>query len=242
MSDHYLAPAPPTGMPVLGRGRHRHPARGACFMEYSSLLAGEAFTDHPRCVDDELATVLRGANDQLSDGQRHLLVPLLGRAIGLVVEPPPVLSRWRVSAAEWTRHRQAALRHRACTSRLRREVAVRFTRALGIPSTHLDTVWSGWGEEVAWLFWDLMTEPTAARRSEEYVRRLVDRVHLLHACYEEAMDDLGLSRPGSEVHRTAEPETGAVTRTSAHRVSSPPATTSTPLTVNEPAAARCPAR
>jgi hypothetical protein len=209
MSDHSRVTATPTGMPVLSRGKHRNPARGACFMEYTSVLAGEAFTDHPRCVDNELANVLRGANDQVSDGQRPLLVPLLGRAIGLVVEPPPALGRWRVSAAEWKRHREADLRHRACTARLRREVAVRFTRALGVPSTRVDSVWSGWGEEVSWLFWDLMDEPSVPRRSEEYVRRLFDRLNLLHACYELAMDDLGLSRPGNGASGAAAPNTRA---------------------------------
>ncbi|MGY1590878.1 hypothetical protein ACI79D_02760 [Geodermatophilus sp. SYSU D00708] len=204
MSDHARTTAP-TGMPVLGRGKHRSPARGACFMEYTSLLAGEVFTDRPRCVDNELATVLRGANDQLSDGQRHVLVPLLGRAIGLVVERPPAVGRWRVSATEWRRHREAALRHRARTARLRRAVAVRFTRALGVPSARIDDVWSGWGQEVSWLFWDLMSEPALPRRSEEYVHRLVDRLHLLHACYEQAMDDLGLPRPAREDDRAAAP-------------------------------------
>ncbi|MGY1640525.1 hypothetical protein ACI782_05250 [Geodermatophilus sp. SYSU D00703] len=209
MSDSSRATATPTGLPVLSRGKHRTPARGACFMEYTSLLAGEAFTDHPRCVDDELATVLRGANDQVSGDQRHRLVPLLGRAIGLVVERPPALGTWRVSAAQWRRHREAQLRHRACTSRLRRQVAVRFARALGVAAARADSVWSAWGEEVSWLFWDLMSEPSAARRSEEYVDRLVDRLHLLHACYEAAMDDLGLPRPGGPVH----PATAAETRT-----------------------------
>ena len=32
--------APPTSMPVLSRGKHSNPARGACFMEYTSVLAG----------------------------------------------------------------------------------------------------------------------------------------------------------------------------------------------------------
>lgn len=78
----------PAAMPVLSRGRHRGPARGACSLEYTALLAGEPFTDHPACVDGELAAVLRHANDRLSDGDRFRLTPLLGRAIGLVVPGP----------------------------------------------------------------------------------------------------------------------------------------------------------
>src|SRR3712207_1029144 len=53
----------PDAMPVLRRGRHKNQSRGACFMEYTALLAGEPFTDEPLCVDGELAAVLRGAND-----------------------------------------------------------------------------------------------------------------------------------------------------------------------------------
>src|SRR3954451_22621426 len=78
----------PSSLPVLGHGKHRDPARGACFMEYTSVLAGEAFSGAPVCVDPELAAVLRGANDLLADAQRPLLLPFLGRAIGLVVIAP----------------------------------------------------------------------------------------------------------------------------------------------------------
>jgi hypothetical protein len=89
MSDFSLDMTVPAAMPLLSRGKHRNPAQGACFMEYTSLLAGEPFTDGPRCVDGELAAVLRSANDRLSDGDRALLVPLLGRAIGAAIPPPP---------------------------------------------------------------------------------------------------------------------------------------------------------
>ena len=73
----------PDSLPVLARGRHRSPDRGACFLEYTALLAGEPFSDAPRCVDAELAAVLRHANDVLSDADRPRLLPLLGRGIGL---------------------------------------------------------------------------------------------------------------------------------------------------------------
>ena len=32
--------AAPDGVPVLSRGKHRSPRRGACFMEFASFLAG----------------------------------------------------------------------------------------------------------------------------------------------------------------------------------------------------------
>src|SRR3954468_11557606 len=82
----------PDLLPVLSRGKHKNPSKGACFMEYTSLLAGERFSDSPQCVDPELASVLRDANDILGDEERPSLVPLLGRAIGLVVQWPDGLA------------------------------------------------------------------------------------------------------------------------------------------------------
>jgi hypothetical protein len=184
----------PTAMPVLSRGKHRDAARGACFMEYTALLAGEPFTDAPDCVDEELATVLRGANDKLSDADRPLLTPLLGRAVGLTVGPRPPGRAWCRPASARRHRREQLVRYQSQAMRLRCTVSRRFLAALAaVPSSATD-IWSGGGEEVSWLFWDLMDEPTRLRRSEDYVRRLVDRLHLLHRCYEEAMAELGIHR------------------------------------------------
>ena len=185
--------AVPAAMPVLGRGKHRNPARGACFLEYTSLLAGESFSDEPRCVDEELAAILRGANDKLSDRDRPQLTVLLGRAIGLTVEPPvPGTPPGR--SAEARRQRRAALaRYDERTAQLHRTVARRFVAALGLPPVP-PTVRYGGGGELFWQFWDLMSEPRTLSRSEDYVRRLVARLQLLHECYEQAMDELGLPR------------------------------------------------
>ncbi|MEJ7744096.1 MAG: hypothetical protein WKF73_17085 [Nocardioidaceae bacterium] len=40
----------PDVVPVLSRGKHRNPRKGACFMEFASFLAGERWSDHPRCT------------------------------------------------------------------------------------------------------------------------------------------------------------------------------------------------
>ena len=194
MSEFSLDTTVPTGMPVLSRGKHRSPSRGACFMEYTSVLAGEPFGDGPRCVDGELAAVLRGANDKLTDAERPLLVPLLGRAIGLAVEPPPEGSGWRLPRAERRVRRDQVIRYHQQTGRLRRAVSRRYMAGIGTSPSSATMVWSGGGEELAWLFWDSMSEPTTLARSEDYVRRLVERLHLLHDCFEEAMDDLGFPR------------------------------------------------
>src|SRR5690349_8949201 len=130
----------PEALPVLGQGKHRNPARGACFMEYTSVLAGEQFSDSPRCVDAELAAVLRGANDMLSDEERPAMVPLLGRAIGLVV-PAPAHPAGR--AGFWLRRRRAEPEDPAIarTAALRRAVADRFLRSVKVTRTHPRWSW-----------------------------------------------------------------------------------------------------
>jgi hypothetical protein len=192
--DPHLAVTVPAAMPVLSRGKHRNPAKGACFMEYTSLLAGEPFSDAPRCVDGVLAAVLRGANDQLSDIDRPRLLPLIGRAIGLAVEPPPSGSSWRGPAAARRRHREEVAGYQRQVARLRHEVCRRFLAAVGASPYPVTHVWSGWEEELHFVFWDRMPEPTPPRDREEYVQRLIDRLDVLHGCYETALDDLGLRR------------------------------------------------
>jgi hypothetical protein len=70
-------------MPTLSAGRHRSPKRGACFMEFASFLAGERWSDHPRCTDPTLAALARAVNDTIHDGRRDELVPEIPRVIGL---------------------------------------------------------------------------------------------------------------------------------------------------------------
>lgn len=74
----------PEILPVLSRGKHRTPKRGACFMEYASYLAGESWSDHPACTDPALASLARMVNDCTSDAARGRLVTLIPAVIGLV--------------------------------------------------------------------------------------------------------------------------------------------------------------
>lgn len=76
------APAPET-IPVLSRGKHRNPRRGACFMEMASFLAGERWSDHPACTHPLLADLARLVNDVLTDLSRPQLVPMIPSVIGL---------------------------------------------------------------------------------------------------------------------------------------------------------------
>ena len=71
-----------TSLPTLSFGAH-DPGQGkACVMEYVSLLAGEEWSDSPKCTNPMLAETARWVNDSLPDSDRHLLVPLIGRLFG----------------------------------------------------------------------------------------------------------------------------------------------------------------
>lgn len=211
MPQNRPALALPTSMPVLSRGKHRDPARGACFMEYTSVLAGESFTDAPRCVDPELASVLRSVNDNTSNAERARLVPFLGRAIGLAVERPAGRGGLRRPSAERRAHREELARYAYRTTQLRRGVTDRFIAAVGCGPSEATLVWRGWEEEVCWLFWDLMSKPTRLDGTDAHVERLVERLALLHECYEQTMQELGLPRLAVQ-----EPEAAArVTRSGA---------------------------
>ncbi len=72
----------PDGMPVLSRGRHRSPRRGACFMEFASMLAGEQWSDHPSCTHPSLGQLARHVNDRTSDAGRQQLTPLIPSVVG----------------------------------------------------------------------------------------------------------------------------------------------------------------
>jgi hypothetical protein len=73
----------PDFLPVLSRGKHRTPRKGACFMEFASFLAGERWSDHPRCTHPLLGTLARAVNDNSSDEARQRLVALIPDVIGL---------------------------------------------------------------------------------------------------------------------------------------------------------------
>jgi hypothetical protein len=77
---------PPELIPILSRGKHRSPRKGACFMELVSYLAGERWSDHPACTHPLLAAVARDVNDYISDAGRARLAGLIPSVIGLTGE------------------------------------------------------------------------------------------------------------------------------------------------------------
>ncbi len=86
-------------VPVLSRGKHRNPRKGACFMELASYLAGERWSDHPRCTHPLLAALARGVNDLTSDAGRSQLAGLIPNVIGLTSDDVRVDARIAVRSA-----------------------------------------------------------------------------------------------------------------------------------------------
>jgi hypothetical protein len=66
----------------LDPGSHASPRDGVCVVELSSVIAGEGFTDRPRCVCDVIGAFLRSWNDRSSHAERQLLRPYAKRIVG----------------------------------------------------------------------------------------------------------------------------------------------------------------
>lgn len=92
-------PRVPEVFPVLSRGRHRNPRKGACFMELASYLAGERWSDRPACTHPLLAGLARHVNDYSSDAARPRLAPLAPTVVGLTSDDPRVDARIALHAA-----------------------------------------------------------------------------------------------------------------------------------------------
>ena len=90
-----MTTATPTLVPMLTRGKHRSPRKGACFMEFASYLAGERWSDHPSCTHPLLSAVARLVNDNTSDDARQRLTALIPSVIGLTSDDP----RWNAVIA-----------------------------------------------------------------------------------------------------------------------------------------------
>ena len=78
------------GLPVPARGKHRQPTDGSCLMEYVSVLAGQRFTDRPRCTHPLLAWLARRVNDVVDDPTRARLITLAPSLIGTRTRHPAI--------------------------------------------------------------------------------------------------------------------------------------------------------
>jgi hypothetical protein len=146
----------PDLVPLLSRGKHRSPRRGACFMEFASYLAGERWSDHPPCTHPLLARLARLVNDYTGDSQRQRLVELVPEVIGLTSDDVRVDLRIALRAALSALPVVAEERQRsmACTVLVSNRL---LAQAEGRPSTHLD-------DESRWT---LAQAPYAARWAQE---------------------------------------------------------------------------
>ena len=63
----------------LQRGKHGSPDEGMCVMEAVAYVAGEKFSDHPKCASEVISSFMRSWNDSLSSnaGRDRLLKPLI---------------------------------------------------------------------------------------------------------------------------------------------------------------------
>jgi hypothetical protein len=96
----------------LSQGKHRDPDHGACVMELSSMLAGEPFSDRPRCVDPVIAGFLRTYNDGIDDERRQDLYPFAAAVVGTRAVAGVQAERARM-CLRWAQSRHGELRRGA---------------------------------------------------------------------------------------------------------------------------------
>jgi len=96
----------------LSQGKHRDPDHGACVMELSSMLAGEPFSDRPRCVDPVIAGFLRTYNDGIDERRRQDLYPLASEVVGTRAVAGVQAERARM-CLRWAQSRHGDLRRGA---------------------------------------------------------------------------------------------------------------------------------
>lgn len=88
----------------LQAGGHRHPGEGVCLVEAASLLAGEPFSDHPRCVCPVIARLARGVNDTAPDQRRQDLLPIAPLLPGTRADARTEAARRTVIFGWWVWH------------------------------------------------------------------------------------------------------------------------------------------
>ena len=105
---------------TLTKGRHQTPFDGMNLIEACAYIAGESFTDHPKCVSRLLAETGRQLNDLLPADERQNLKPLIPYLIrtigdGFDLERPGLAWSWVVGVYVPTWLRLAGLENHAAT-------------------------------------------------------------------------------------------------------------------------------
>jgi hypothetical protein len=98
---------------VIARGGHADLEAGACAMELVSWLAGEEFSDHPKCTSKVIGGFVIRWSDAMNDEDRQILKPLLPRLVGTAGTAE--LERIRAyMAADWASRTAVPIWLRAC--------------------------------------------------------------------------------------------------------------------------------
>jgi len=85
----------------LQSGAHPSVEAGACVMEAVAFIAGEPWSDHPKCACPVISTFLRSWNDALPDDERDaLLRPLIPSLVG-TKSTKAVETRRALMCADW---------------------------------------------------------------------------------------------------------------------------------------------
>jgi hypothetical protein len=147
----------------LQPGSHRSPQDGVCVVELASVLAGEKFSDAPRCVCEVIAAYLRAWNDRAGYADRQRLAPYARRIVGSRGSPAVTAAR-RDTCLTWSGARLDGPPFRRFASRL--AARVRILMLLGLrPGVRIDT---GAGEYAARVVF--------ASQDEEAAFALLDRL------------------------------------------------------------------
>ena len=154
----------PDLVPVLSRGKHRHPRQGACFMELASFVAGERWSDHPACTHPLLASLARLVNDATSDPARHELAAMIPDVIGLTSDDPRVDVRIALRSATAALPVASSRRQSAMAAAV--VAGNRLLAQFGGGGNVAETGGLGRLEEESQ--WALAHAPAAARRAEQF--------------------------------------------------------------------------
>ena len=131
---------------LLEPGAHDSPYDGVCVVELASVLAGEEFSDHPRCVCEVVGGFLRSWNDRAGHFDRQRLYPYAARVVGSAGKPELTRLR-RDICLTWAGARLGGGPLRRALARL--AMRARIAVAIGIgPALRLD---QGAGEYAARL-------------------------------------------------------------------------------------------
>ncbi|MBT8161046.1 MULTISPECIES: hypothetical protein [Arthrobacter] len=96
----------------LAKGSHVREEQGACVMEYVSMVAGEAFSDRPKCTEPVVFGYAWRANDNMTDDGRQRLLELVPRLLSASpLNPIPEVGATITEMAFW-RTRQFELEER----------------------------------------------------------------------------------------------------------------------------------